>query len=621
MPGHRFAALLALVVSALVALPASARLSKKQREELQSYVEKFAQTEDAEARAASTLVRGLVVDRKGQKELEALKSNDDARVRLNAGLALVLAGDRKAPAWVAEEIKKQGGAYGLLRSAVAPLPDDLEEKIIDELLEGAKPNLIGEVYRYLAAQRGELFDTILEALENSDASTRALAAKNLVEAGRSDVLKKTPALLDDKDEGVRKEALHIVLAFSKESGHVADAKKQLRSALDDSAPKIREAAARRLVELKDQKAAKPLLELAKSAEEPAEKASILGFLLDHDVTASMADVKPFLEAEDANLSTRAHQLAAATGDGAFVKTLLEKHASTEFDDRILAVRSLGYSGDPRALNPLQSSLFEARRDIRAAAAAGLVVYAKPAALGPLKRALQGERDREIKLTVIEAIGAIGGKDALQVLRFQVTNNDPEFKKQTIAAIREVGLADGAKALDVLLRDRNKEVQWQAFLATLDLKPSSAKPLFDKIFRNPPNGFLDDIDELDKAERKVVYDYLLNEAGGSVRSRAAMRALRRGEYQSELYALATGVAVDSSLRRDLIRHFGDRGSKKDIAVLERIARGNDPSLGHLAAWMLTRHPSKSLEASYRGYLASKDETLQAIAAYGLATVWK
>ena len=59
---------------------------------------------------------------------------------------------------------------------------------------------------------------------------------------------------------------------------------------------------------------------------------------------------------------------------------------------------------------------------------------------------------------------------------------------------------------------------------------------------------------------------------------------------------------------------------DIAVLEKIARGKNPSLAHRAAWMLTRHPSKSLEASYRGYLASKDEVLKAIAAYGLATVW-
>jgi len=38
-------------------------------------------------------------------------------------------------------------------------------------------------------------------------------------------------------------------------------------------------------------------------------------------------------------------------------------------------------------------------------------------------------------------------------------------------------------------------------------------------------------------------------------------------------------------------------------------------------MLTRHPSKGLEASYRGYLGSKDETLRAIALYGLATIWR
>jgi HEAT repeat protein len=621
MSGHRFTAILSVFIITAFAWPATARLSKKQREELEGYAEKFAETKDPEARAAVTLLRGLVADRKERKKLEALKSDDDARVRLNAGLALVLAGDRKAPAYVAEEIGKQGGAFGLLRSAVAPLPDDDEEKIVRALLDGAKPNLTGEVFRYLAGQRGELFDIVIEALESDTASTRSVAAKSIVDAGRSDILKTTSGLLGDKDEGVRKEALHIVLAFSKEEQHVADAKKQLKKALSDDSAKIREAAARRLVELKDDSAAKTLLALANDAEEASEKAAILSFLVEHDVSPSMKDVEPFLGSEDAGVATRAHQLAAATNDEKFIGTLVDKYGSTEFDDRILAVRSVGYSDDPRALNVLQSSLFEARRDIRAAAAEGLVEYARPSGLGALKRALQGERDREIKLTVIEAIGAAGGKGALQILRFQVTNNDPEFKKQTIRAIRDVGLPKGAKALDVLLRDRNKEVQWQAFLATLALQPSAAKPMFDKVFRNPPKNFLDDIDELDSAERKLVYEYLLDDAGGTVRSRAAERAMERGQFGDKLYALATSVAVDSSLRRDLIYHFGNRAEKMDVAVLERIARGKDPSLAHLAAWMLTRHPSKSLEASYRGYLASKDGTLRAIAAYGLATVWK
>ena len=60
--------------------------------------------------------------------------------------------------------------------------------------------------------------------------------------------------------------------------------------------------------------------------------------------------------------------------------------------------------------------------------------------------------------------------------------------------------------------------------------------------------------------------------------------------------------------------------RDLATLQRLARGKDPSMARLSAWMLTRHPSAGLEASYRGYLASKDEVLNAIAAYGLATVW-
>lgn len=600
---------------------ASAKLSKQQREELQGYVTKLQAVQDPEAQQAVLYLRGILADKAAQKEIAALKSNEDARTRLAATIALLLAGEKKADEAVAAEIEAQGGAYGLLRMSVAPVEDRAEAEVLKELLDGAKPELRQEVFRYLAEQRGDLFELLAGALEDKDPTVRAAAAQALVAARRFDVLGAAQKLLTAKDEGVRQEALNLVVAFSRHDKAVDDAKKALQIAAKDKSAAIRERAARRLLELKEASAAKVLLDVAGAKEKPEETAAILDFLVDHDAKPKFAEVEKWLASENASVKLRAHQLAAASGDKKFVDKLLEMYGSTEFDDRLLAVQSLGRSSDPRALTPLQSSLFEMRDDIRLAAAQSLREYAKPAALAPLGRALDGEKNKDIKLAVIDAIGAVGGKDALQVLRFQVTNSDIDHKKRVIEAIRAMKLKEGAKALDVLLRDRNTDVQWKAFLAALSLDEAVAKPSFASVFRNPPSGFMDDLAKLDPARRKTIYTYLLKEGSGSVREKVAEQAMETGEFEAVLYDLALDSAVDSSLRRTLIHHFGNRGSAKDLAVLERIARGKDPSMARQAAWMLTRHPSKGLEASYRGYLASKDETLNAIAAYGLATVWR
>lgn len=600
----------------------SAKISKKQKEELTGYVEKSAASQDPETRQAILLVRGAVADSKSKKELKALESDEDARTRLAASLAMVFAGDRKAPIRVAEEITRQGGAYGLLRTMVAPLDDADEKKVVEALLSGAKDGVRNDVYRYLAEQRSPtLFDLALKGLESSDPKTRGAAAQALVSAERSDALAKIAPLSKAKDEGVRKEALQIILAFSDSPETIVDAKKHLVTATQDASAKIREPAAIRLLELGDASGLPVMLSIAKAEEKPAGVAAVLGKLLDADAKPKFADVEQWLASEDPTVKLRANQLAAASGDAKFIGQLVEMYGSTEFDDRLIAVKSIGYADDKRATNVLTQSLFEARNDIRTAAAEGLVEYANPATLPALKRALTGERDKKIKLTVVDAIGAIGGADALQILRFQVTSNDLETKKRIIEAIRATGMKKGAKALEVLLRDRNNDVQWRAFLAALALDQSVAKPMFATVFRNPPGDFMDDVDELDAPLRKVVYRYLLEETSGSMRSKAAANTMRRGEFDDVLYEIVQSSTADTSLRRDIIHHLGNRANKKDLIVLERVARGKSPSLARAAAWMLTRHPDKSLEASYRGYLSSKDEALRAIAALGLVTVWQ
>lgn len=611
------------IVVGLVATasPAFAKISKSQAEELQGYVAKLSETTDVEAKHALLLVRGATADAAERKALIALESDEDARTRLGAKLAAILAGDKKAHGRVAEELIKQGADFGLIRWALAPLEDADELQVLRAIVKDGESAHVSAVFQYLGLARGILFEELLTALSSSDAERRSLAAKQVVSNGRADALPTVAKLATAKDENVRHEALQIAVAFTKRPDTLADAKKILVSAASDASPRNRELAARRLVELKDSAGVSTLLNVARAAAKPAAVASTLGFLVEHNVKPGAAAVAEWLESDDATVKMRAFQLTAMDDDKKFVDTLLEMHGSTEFEERLLAVQSIGYTKDPRASNVLTTSLFEARQDIRGAAVDGLVQLARADTLDALKKSFTQERDKAIKLRVIDAIGAVGGAQALQHLRFQVTNSDVDIKRHTVEAIRTIGLAEGAKALDMLLRDRNTEVQWRAFLAMLALDANAARAHFTQMFRNPPSTFMSDVAALDDARQKIVLEYLLKDGSGTARDGAIDVAKRRGSHDSTLYEIAMSSTADSRTRRDLVQFFGDRARAKDVTVLETLARGKDPSIARLAAWMLTRHPSKSLEASYRGYLASKDTNLRAIAAYGLATVWR
>ena len=614
------AAFTAAVVFMGAATPAAAKISAKQKEELQGYVASLVETTDPDAEHAVLLIRGLVADAKDKKALLALESSEASRVRLGAKLAGVLAGDKKAPGRVVDEIIMQEADHGTIRWALAPLPDALEIDVLKGLVAKAKEGVLLATYQYLAETRGKSFGLLTAALSGKDETHRKAAAQAAVQSGRADVLDTAKTMLASKDDKVRREGVDLVVAFSRMPHALADARVLLGKATADRANSIREVAARRLVELNDGKGTTALLALAADEPDAAKASRMLTFLLDHGSKVSASSVSKWLESDNAELKKRAYQITAAAKDGKFENKLVEMHASTEFEDRLLAVQSIGFTKSGKASSVLTTSLFEARRDIRLAAAHGLVALGRADTLDALKTALGKERDKEIKLTIVDAIGAVGGKAALQVLRFQITTTDVDLKLRTIDAIAKMGLPEGGKALDILMRDRNSDVQQRAFVAMLELDPKAAKRYFTTVFRNPAGDFMSEVYAVEGAGAKMVRDYLIGKATGSARATEVRRLMRSGGDDASLYKIALS-AGDDGLQRELVYFLGSRAKPKDLMTLEAIARGRNRPVARTAAWMLTRHPSKSLEASYRGYLVAGDDALKAIAGYGLATVWR
>ena len=441
----------------------------------------------------------------------------------------------------------------------------------------------------------------------------------MVFAARPSAVGPLEKLLKSKDAAVRLDVARGFVTLSKNDRLESDSRRVLGGLLKDKDVALQAVAAERLLELRDPAALDIAFNLVKTAKEAP--ARILWFerLLASQQRVAFAAVKPYLAADDATEKLLAYKLAATTKDDEFLAQLLKMEQSTEFDQRMLAIEALGYTGSSKAAPVLSKTMFEGRTDVRLASAKGLEKLGGTDAMPALERALKGEQDAAVKLAVIDALGATKSPKALQALRFMVTNNDLEIKRHTLQAIRHIGLPEGAQALDVLFRDRNAQIQWLAFLTAMEIKSDVGLKNIKTALRNPPDTYMDDIQSIRGANaQKQVFDYLLTQTTGSTQSDAIRYALTQGGFDDTLRKLALDATVSTGDRRAIFLAFADSGNAADRAVLERAVRGTDSkALAQLAAWLLIRNPGAELEPSFRGYLGQKDVAIKALALYGIA----
>lgn len=610
-----------LVLVAALSTPglASAKLSKELRAELQGYIEPLKGESDTVARQATFLTRAILEGKAANADFEAATKDEDKRVRVAAGLAWYLNGDKKALEFVRAELASDASLLDTLQELVAVLPDKTEAKLIGEVWKSATPDIKATLARYMATQHGPVFDLLAQAITEKNEADRNLAIEAVVFQANKDAVAPLEKLLMGKDAKARLGAAKAFVTMSRIRPLEADARRVLGGLLSDKDDAVKAVAAQRLLELRDPAAVKAAFDLIRSAKESPVRQEWLGYLLASGQRVSMTVVEPYLNADDAQEKLLAFQLAASTKDSEFLAKLLKMETSTEFDERMLAIESLGYTGSTTVVPVLSRTLFEGRVDVRLASARGLERLGAADSFPALEKALRGERDPKVKLTVIDALGAIKTTKSLQALRFLVTNSDLEIKTHTLMAIRRIGLPEGAQALEVLFRDRNTDIQWLAFLTAIEIKPDVGMRNIKGALRNPPDSYIDDIAAIkgDNA-KKQVFEYLLTQTTGSTQSDAIRYALKQGGFTEILRKLALDPNVSVGDRRVLLLAFANDGGPAEKAVLERAVRTKDSKqLSELAAWLLVRNPTSDLEPSFRGYLGQKNVGVKSLALYGIA----
>lgn len=615
----------ALLVGALLisASPASAALNPQQRAELDGYVQQLRAEKDPVAIQAALLTWSAFADRKALPELEAFKVHESPKVRLAAGLALMRAGDKKAEAFVLEQLAASTDLYATLRDTLSLLPDKSEVALLAKLRKQASPEQRRGVDRYLGGGRGLIFKIIADDLAAKDPASRQAARDAALAARNPELVAMLPALLKSKEDAVRLEAVQIALALATQQAHQVDCTRLLELALSDKSASVKEAAARALTALHNAGGASALLELARATEDNARKVELLGLVqqqIQFGVKPSLESVRPLLDKKQPQeVRLIAYQLAAQSGDEKIATQLLEMFTGTTFDDRLLAAPALGYTRRADVAPRLEAALVEGDLRIRLGAAQGLGLIAQESSLTPLEKALSREREQVIRLAIVRSISQIKVPRSLQLLRFQTSTQDNVLKLALIEAFISLGNPDAKASLEVMTKDRAEQVRWSAWIAQIMLAPADALKARKTMLANPPDNFVEGISKLERATQVSLFKELLAHQQPRVTGAVLLHLFaNRSDNAALLREALVEPNIAERVKRNILEQLSGELGAQDATTLEQVIRGGagTPELARQAAWSLSRLATPELEASFRGLLNNKDLAIRSAATYGL-----
>jgi HEAT repeat protein len=165
-------------------------------------------------------------------------------------------------------------------------------------------------------------------------------------------------------------------------------------------------------------------------------------------------------------------------------TELLKHT----DDRVrrAATSALMRLGTSRAMQAIQDALKDGAPAMRMQAAAALVTRKDVKTAATLVRALEEEKDEEVQVAFLLALGKLGTPDAVQRLLKAVEPERGLFKKKgtayRVAAVQGLGEArspEASEALKALQSDKDEEVREAATFALVRIARQSAPPIQPK----------------------------------------------------------------------------------------------------------------------------------------------
>lgn len=618
-----------LVVSVLVGFSGSVVASER-AEEARQMTDNLLEQSDPDARAAALVVIGYVGDDEQQARIEEFRRSTHEPERLAAAAALIVAGDSDGVAAAAEQLLEASSTYEASRTLSTYLDDGQLGAVIDRAVGEADDSQRRDLFRFLGAQTGPLYDNLTNRLTSSDDKEREAAHQAVVYTAGEAALELATGLATHRTAAIRMQALDIAEKLVGRADLRSSIVELLEGRTGDADREIKMRSARQLVELDERRGAQVLLDLL-SELDADDRVETVEFLLKHDVRASIDTVRPLIEEiegdeDEQGERTRERQLlyelAATDADRDLAEQLRDKFTSTDIDERIIAVRALGRTNQDGALDLLGRGLGEGRSDIRRYSARGFGHIADAQTLNQLRSALTGESNKEIRLELIRSVGRIRDARSAQVLRFLVRDSDPEVRMAVVEALDQIALPESVGALEMLVQDRDVDVKWNAFMALLRLDVDKARGHVGSMFRNPPNTFAQHLNPyaMSPGARKAVYEQLLSHDANRVRSVGVEHVTA---HRDVLLSVARDMVLSSDIhedaRRDLVFLLISEGDDEDMARFQQVlANFSDEPAAQVAGWHLARSASAELEEDFEEIAEEDEESIVGLVArLGLA----
>lgn len=119
---------------------------------------------------------------------------------------------------------------------------------------------------------------------------------------------------------------------------------------------------------------------------------------------------------------------------------------------------LGQMEDSRAVEPLIKALYDKELSIRQKAVDSLGVLKNRQAVTHLQKIIN---EKKLGKDVIEALGKIGGAEAIRILAQLLTDKDKKTRRNAAKALGDAGGNEAVEPLCAALKDKDKQVRVQA----------------------------------------------------------------------------------------------------------------------------------------------------------------
>jgi HEAT repeat protein len=361
--------------------------------------------EDPQVRSLSAYALGRIEDPRALKPLIEALEDPEPEVRKNSAVAL---GDLNSTEAVGPLLK-------LLNNETN---DDVRSGVIYSLGSIGDPKAASSIIKFFGDEElgssaatavGELGDEetvkkLLPFLKNRDPEVRirsisALGTIRYRNIKNQEAVQCLIEMLNDRAAEVRKEAA-FTLRFFDEPEETALTEQPLINALGDSDHEVQKAAISPLKHIKSKKAVPSLEKL--------------------------------LEDKNQNLKITAINALGEIGDPESLDSLSSLLRDKDWPVRRELASSLTEIGGSKAVDSLIFLLGDENYRVRQNAANGLGELGDKKAVGPLLKALETEREKDVRIAEVQALGELGGNETLETLS-RISTDAEEYRNVRAAA--------------------------------------------------------------------------------------------------------------------------------------------------------------------------------------------